>query len=77
MKNRIAVKVTLNVTDPFDNEIIQVLDREKNKAGFIRKATFCYIKGLGAQSVVFPETQLISTARDKELTNKLSKLADL
>jgi hypothetical protein len=77
MKNKIAVKITLKSTDPFDSEIIQALEREKNKAAFIRKAVFCYIKGPGAQPAAASQPRTKTTEKDKDLNNKLSKLMDL
>jgi hypothetical protein len=71
------VKLTLSATDPFDSEIILVLEKEKNKAGYIRKAVFCYIKGLGIQQVNTQHASPKPKERDRALDNKLSKLTDL
>jgi hypothetical protein len=77
MKNKESVKLTLRASDPFDQEIIQALAKEKNKAAFIRKAAFCYIRGLASQSGSVHQTQPKAKEKDHELNNKLSKLADL
>jgi hypothetical protein len=75
MGNKMAVKVTFNSDDPFDAEIIPALVKEKNKAGFIRKALFCFIRALGAHPSVSAEPAR-NAERDKELNKRLSKLTD-
>lgn len=77
MRRKISVKITLNPSDPFDSEIVQALEKEKNRAGFIRKAVFCYIRGLGVTQPARPIPPPERTEKDKLLDTKLSKLVEL
>lgn len=76
MRNKLSVKVTLNGNDPFDCEIIRALEKERNRAGFFRKAVFCYIRGLvqpqPAVSLPLPGR----AEKDRQINDKLSKLAE-
>ena len=75
MKNKLSVKVTLNGNDPFDSEIIRAIEKEKNRAGFFRKAVFCYIRGLGQINPGTPSPPR-RTEKDREINDKLAKLAE-
>jgi hypothetical protein len=76
MRNKLSVKVTLNSNDPFDSEIIQVVEKEKNRAGFFRKAVFCYIRGLGQPQPVSSPSPPGGNQKDTEINEKISKLTD-
>jgi len=76
MGNKLSVKVTFNDGDPFDSDIIPVLMKEKNKAGFLRKAVFCFIRGLGAPQPNIAVSQPNKVEKDREINDKLSKLTD-
>lgn len=77
MRNKIAVKITLNRDDPFDSEIIRALEKEKNRAGFLRKAVFCYIRGLApAPQPIAAAAPSAKTEKDRKINDKLSKLAE-
>jgi hypothetical protein len=76
MGNKLSVKVTLNGDDPFDAEIIQALEKEKNRAGFFRKAVFCFIRGLGGSQPVISAAPTANREKDREINKKLSKLTD-
>ena len=75
MANKLAVKVIFNDHDPFDAKIIPVLMNEKNKAGFVRKAVFCFIRSLAATSNN-PAFPAIKKDKDHAINEKLSKLTD-
>ena len=73
MKGKLTVKVTFRASDPFDADIIGVLQDEKNKSAYIRKALFCFIRGMGqSQSSSLPDAKPVQ--KDRELNEKLSKL---
>jgi hypothetical protein len=76
MKNKLSVKVTLNSNDPFDSEILRAIEKEKNRAGFFRKAVFCYIRGLGQTQPVASSPPTGRTEKDREINDKLSKLTE-
>lgn len=77
MSRKIAVKVTLNTNDPFDSEIIRALEGERNRAGFFRKAVFCYIRGLGTQQPAMPGPGPAKTEKERLINDKLARLTDL
>jgi hypothetical protein len=76
MGNKVSVKVTLNGNDPFDSEIIHAIEKEKNRAGFFRKAVFCYVRGLGHPHPVESSPPPGRTEKDREINDKLSKLTE-
>lgn len=45
-RKALVVKVTFSSLNTIDAEIIPVLERQRNKASYVRKAIFCHIKGL-------------------------------
>ncbi len=80
MANKLVVKVTFKENDPFDSEVINALSQEKNKAGFVRKAVFCYVKGLRGNHSVYtaPDQQNAPVSgANEEINKKLAQLIDL
>lgn len=47
--DKLTVKVTFSIKDPMDAEVIPVLMGQKKRAGFIRTAVFCYVKGVSSR----------------------------
>ena len=76
MKNKMSVKVTFNDNDPFDAEIIPFLLKEKNRAGFLRKAVFCFVRGLALPQAPVSVSSTGQGKKDREINEKLSKLTD-
>jgi len=52
--DKLTVKVTFSSKDPMDAEVIPVLREQKKKAGFIRTAVFCYVKGVSPRRDALP-----------------------
>ena len=77
MKSRMAVKVTFKPGDPFDTEIINVLEHEKNKAGFIRKAVFCFIRGLETKNGPVVLKPREDSEQETAINKKISKLTEI
>jgi len=61
--DKLTVKVTFSSKDPMDVEVIPVLKEQTKRAGFIRTAVFCYVKG-------------VSTCRDA-LPSNTPRVADI
>lgn len=76
MKNRMSVKVTFNYKDPFDAEIIPILLKETNRAGFLRKAVFCFVRGLGMPQTQVPVLSDGQSKKERQINEKLAKLTD-
>ncbi len=80
MANKLVIKVTFKENDPFDSEVIDTLSKEKNKAGFVRKAVFCYLKGLRGNHSVHTEPDqqgAPASGANEGINKKLTKLVDL
>lgn len=75
--DKITVKVTFSGIDPFDAEVIPVLKGQKKKAGFIRTAVFCYVKGLNSRNGEAAAEKPRLAEEDLKLGKKISKLEDL
>ncbi|OGP25127.1 MAG: hypothetical protein A2X99_10795 [Deltaproteobacteria bacterium GWB2_55_19] len=45
-RKTLVVKVTFSSLNTIDAEIIPILEKQRNKASYVRKAIFCHIKGL-------------------------------
>jgi len=75
--DKLTVKVTFSSKDFMDAEAIPVLMKQKKRAGFIRTAVFCYIKGYTRtyETTVIADPQ--KAERNDKLDSKVSMLAKL